>query len=107
MFGLKLNQLKKTKNFKYIVVSSEDKRILDKAKKKGFQTHLRDPYYSTSNVPMSEVYSYLGSVTAEYVAWINVTNPLAGSKIYDDAELYRKTLEYLSFIMLLYEENFS
>ena len=34
LFELKLNQLKKTKNFKYIVVSSEDKRILDKAKKR-------------------------------------------------------------------------
>ena len=110
LFELKLNQLKKTNNFKYIVVSSEDKRILDKAKKKGFQTHLRDPYYSTSNVPLSEVYSYLGSsVTAEHVAWINVTNPLAGSKIYDDAvNFYRKTLDKFDCLLSAIEvrENF-
>ena len=36
LFELKLNQLKKTKNFKYIVVSSEDKKILSVAKKKVF-----------------------------------------------------------------------
>ena len=41
---------------------------------------------------MSEVYSYIGSsVKAEHVAWINVTNPLAGSEVYDKAvTLYRK-----------------
>ena len=94
LFELKLHQLKKTKNFKNFLVSSEDQKILNIAKKKGFQTHLRDPYYSTSQVPMSEVYSYLGSVVkSEHVAWINVTNPLAESKIYDKAvEIYKKNL---------------
>ena len=92
LYELKLDQLKKTKNFKSIIVSSEDKKILGIAEKKGFLTHLRDPYYSTSKVPMSEVYSYIGSsVNAEHVAWINVTNPLAGSEVYDKAvTLYRK-----------------
>ena len=44
---------------------------------------------------MSEVYSYIGSsVKADHVAWINVTNPLAESKIYDKAvELYKKNLK--------------
>ena len=37
LFELKLNQLKKTKNFKRFVVSSEDKKILETAKKKVFQ----------------------------------------------------------------------
>ena len=35
---------------------------------------------------MSEVYSNLAKqVSTEYVAWINVTNPLVNHKIYDDA----------------------
>ena len=59
---------------------------------------------------MSEVYSYLGSsVTAEHVAWINVTNPLAGSKIYDDAvNFYRKTLDKFDCLLSAIEvrENF-
>ena len=78
LFELKLNQLKKTKNFKKFVVSSEDKKILEIANKKGFSIHERDSYYSTSKVPMSEVYSYIASsVEEEHVAWINVTNPLS------------------------------
>ena len=110
LFELKLKQLKRTKNFKEIVVSSEDKKILNFAKKKGFSTHLRDPYYSTSTVPMSEVYSYVGSsVNAEHVAWINVTNPLAESKIYDRAvELYKKNLKKYDCLLSAIEvkENF-
>ena len=110
LFELKLNQLKKTKNFKYIVVSSEDKKILSVAKKKGFHTHLRDPYYSTSSVPMSEVYSYVASsVRCKHVAWINVTNPLAGSKIYDEAvNQYRKKINKFDCLLSAIEskENF-
>lgn len=111
LYELKLNQLKKTKNFKYIVVSSEDKQVLSIAKKKGFKTHLRDSYYSTSTVPMSEVYSYIGASIkdAEHVAWINVTNPLAESKIYDNAvNLYKKNFKNHDCLLSAIEvrENF-
>jgi len=86
LFELKLTQLKKTKLFDEFYVSSESKLILEKAKSVGFKTHLRDPYYSTSSVPMSEVYKYIASsIKAEHVAWINVTNPLIDQKIYDQA----------------------
>ena len=62
------------------------------ATKYGFKTHFRDKYYSTSSVPMSEVYENLAKqATTEHVAWINVTNPLAGPEIYDKAvEIYKK-----------------
>ena len=92
LFELKLKQLKKTKKFKNIIVSSENEEILKTAKKSGFGIHVRDSYYSTSTVPMSEVYSYIASeIQADHIAWINVTNPLAGPKVYDKAvELYRK-----------------
>jgi CMP-N-acetylneuraminic acid synthetase len=110
LFELKLNQLKKTKNFKEFVVSSEDKKILNIAKKKGFLIHYRDSYYSTSKVPMSEVYSYIASaVNAKHVAWINVTNPLAGPKIYDEAvRLYKKNLNRFDSLLSAVEvkENF-
>lgn len=92
LLKLKLNQLKKTKKFHKFIVSSESKKILHYAKKLGYEIHERDPYYSTSKVPMSEVYSYIASeVKADYVAWINVTNPLVESKIYDKAvETFKK-----------------
>ena len=92
LFELKLSQLSKTKCFEDFYVSSENKTILKKAESKGFKTHLRDPYYSTPEVPMSEVYKYIASsIKADHVAWINVTNPLVGHKIYDSAaQMYKK-----------------
>jgi CMP-N-acetylneuraminic acid synthetase len=92
LFELKLKQLDKTKSFDDFYVSSESKSILEKAKSRGFKTHLRDPYYSTSSVPMSEVYKYVASsIKADHVAWINVTNPLIDHKIYDQAaNIYKK-----------------
>tara|TARA_B100000989_G_scaffold285383_1_gene253034 strand:+ start:1669 stop:2343 length:675 start_codon:yes stop_codon:yes gene_type:complete len=92
LFELKLCQLSKTKHFDDFYVSSENKNVLKKAKSLGFKTHLRDPYYSTPEVPMSEVYKYVASsIKAENVAWINVTNPLIGPKVYDEAaQIYKK-----------------
>lgn len=86
LYELKLNQLKKVKGFRDIIVSSESKEILEIAEKNGFSTHLRDPSYSTSDVPMSEVYSCIASeVHGEFIAWINVTNPLAETVDYEEA----------------------
>lgn len=86
LFELKLKQLKNTKKFKNFIVSSESKKVLKIAKKYNFKTHLRDKYYSTSKVSMSEVYSNLGKeVSTKYVAWINVTNPLCDADVYDNA----------------------
>ncbi len=94
LYELKLLQLSKTKQFKNFIVSSESKKVLKIAKKYGFKTHLRDSYYSTSHVPMSEVYSYLASqASTKYVAWINVTNPLADAKIYDKAVINFKKMK--------------
>ena len=110
LYELKLNQLGKTKNFKNFIVSSEDKNILKIAETKGFQTHLRDPYYSKSQVPMSEVYSYIASsIKAEHIAWINITNPLVNTKIYDKAaELYCKNYKKYDCLLSSKEnkENF-
>jgi len=86
IFELKLDQLQLVENLDRIVVSSEDDKVLDIAINKGFEIHKRDPKYSTSDVPMSDVYSYIASeIEGEHIAWINVTNPLAGSEIYTKA----------------------
>ncbi len=110
LFELKLKQLSKTKNFKRFVVSSEDKRALDIANKHGFDIHFRDPYYSTSKVSMSEVYSYIASeINGENVAWINVTNPLCDHKIYDQAvQIYKKSINKFDCLLSAIEhrENF-
>ena len=86
LFRIKLLQLKKTNCFEKIIISSENKQILNYAKKKGFDTHLRDKYFSTSKVPMSQVYSNIASeIEGDYIAWINVTNPLCDAHIYQNA----------------------
>ena len=92
LFELKLSQLSKAKGFDEIIVSSEEDMILSMAKKNGFGTHERDPKYSTSDIPMSDVYSYIASeIAGEDIAWINVTNPLADSDCYSKAvESYKR-----------------
>ena len=92
LLEIKLKQLSKTQCFKKIIVSSEDSYVIRFAKKLNFETHQRDPYYSTSKVPMSEVYSYIASeVEGENIAWINITNPLAGPEVYTKAvQRYKK-----------------
>ena len=57
LLELKLDQLSNTQGFENIIVSSEDSSILQFANKKGFDTHHRNPKCSTSEVPMSDVYS--------------------------------------------------
>lgn len=86
LLKIKLLQLKKTNCFKKIIISSENKQILNYAKNNGFSTHLRDSYFSTSKVPMSEVYRNIASeIDGDYIAWINVTNPLCDAYIYQNA----------------------
>ena len=86
LYELKLDQLKNVRGFSGIIISSENEQILDAARKKGFETHVRDPRYSTSTVPMSDVYSYIASeIRGEHIAWVNVTNPLAETGVYEKA----------------------
>ena len=92
LLELKLNQLKDVKGFNDIIVSSEDEEVLKVAESKGFSLHVRDPKYSTSEIPMSEVYTFIASeIHGDNIAWINVTNPLAETQIYEEAcNLYHK-----------------
>ena len=86
LYELKLDQVKDVKGFSNIIISSEDEGLLDIAKKRGFNIHVRNKKYSTSTVPMSDVYSYVASeVKGEHIAWVNVTNPLAGPENYNEA----------------------
>ncbi|HRK33688.1 MAG TPA: hypothetical protein PLJ47_03750 [Candidatus Hydrogenedentes bacterium] len=84
LLDLKLGHLKSVSNLDAIVVSSEDESVLDMARAAGVECHKRDPYYSTSHVPMSEVYTYLASeMDCKNVVWVPVTNPLAEADVYE------------------------
>ncbi len=103
LYELKLKQLSKTKQFKKIIISSESQHVLNVAKKYNFSTHLRDKRLSTSHVPMSQVYYNLAKeASSTYVAWVNVTNPLVGSDIYDSAaKAFKKKVLKSKFDCLL------
>ena len=92
---IKLETLVKLNIIDDVVVSTDSDHAIDIAKQFNVSVHERDPYYSTSRVPMSEVYSHIASeLRGEHIAWINVTNPLANAKIYDNAvTVYRKILK--------------
>ena len=86
LLEIKLNQLSKAEGFETVIVSSESKKVLDIAVANGFDIHERDPKYSTSHVPMSDVYTYIASeIYGDNIAWINATNPLAEAQIYTEA----------------------
>lgn len=86
LLEVKLKQVIESEAFGRILVSSEDDEILAVCERAGVSTHKRDAYYSTSEVPMSEVYQYLArEVQTEHIAWIPVTNPLVHAGIYRDA----------------------
>ena len=86
LLEVKLNKLSKAKGFERIIVSSESEKVLNIAIANGFDIHKRDPKYSTSHIPMSDVYSYIASeIEGDNIAWINATNPLAEAEIYTKA----------------------
>ena len=91
LLQLKLNQIKQVNNIDKIIVSSESKECLDIAKANDVAVHVRDSKYSTSKIPMSEVYSHLASeCDGKNIVWIPVTNPLANSEVYEKAiDLYK------------------
>ena len=92
LLELKLQQIKEVNNIDEIIVSSENEECLDIARQNDVSLHRRDSKYSTSDIPMSEVYSYLASeCLATNIVWIPVTNPLIEAKVYQDAiEIYTR-----------------
>jgi CMP-N-acetylneuraminic acid synthetase len=104
LLDLKLEQLKRVKGLDRIVVSSEDKTVLNMARDMGVELHVRDPKYSTNHVPMSEVYTYLASeMDSEIIMWVPVTNPLAESEVYEKAigEYYSQVYDSKEYDCLL------
>lgn len=87
LLELKLNQIENTVSIESVLVSSESDEVLDFAKNfKKVIIHKRDEYYSSSTVPMSEVYRHLAQkIDSQHVIWTQVTSPLVNSKIYKES----------------------
>ena len=102
LYELKLKQLSKCKNFDDIIISSESDKILNIAKKNNFSIHKRNKKYSTSKIPMSNVYKNIASeIKGDNIAWVNVTNPLVESEDYDKAVKFYKKMNKKKYDCLL------
>ena len=77
LLALKLEQLGRIRALDGIIVNSNDQAMLDTATGLGCETVLRDPYYASNVVSMSDVYENMAeNCHCDVIAYINVTNPL-------------------------------
>jgi CMP-N,N'-diacetyllegionaminic acid synthase len=74
-----------------VVVSSNDPDMLKMAENLGAETHLRDPYFASNTVSMSEVYENMaGAISCDDVMYALVTTPLVSNDSFIKAfETYR------------------
>lgn len=106
LLKIKLEQIQSLDIFDSIIVSSESDEILSMCELFNVVTHKRDSFYSTSEVPMSEVYEHLAQfVKTEYIAWIPVTNPLVDGKVYKKAVSAFRSLDHNTYDSLLSVHN--
>lgn len=90
LLEVKLAQLKRIQSLDGIVVNSNDFQMLDIARNMGCETVLRDPYYASNSVSMSDVYKNMAeNCECDTIAYINATNPLL-----EDETIERAIAEY-------------
>lgn len=66
-----------------ICVNSNDSSMLEVAASLGVKTVLRDAYFASDSVPMSEVYANMAeNIDTDMILLAHVTNPLADSDTY-------------------------
>lgn len=94
LLEVKLAQLKRIRALDGIVVNSNDSQMLDIARNMGCETVLREPYYASNSVSMSDVYKNMAeNCECDTIAYINATNPLL-----EDETIERAIVEYKRMI---------
>ncbi len=94
LLELKLNQLKRIKSLDGIIVNSNDETMLKIGSDLGCETVLRDPYYASNSVSMSEVYENMAqNCDCDVIAYINCTNPLLKDETIEKAIEEFKAME--------------
>lgn len=92
LLDIKIEQLKRIPNINEIVVNSNDPEILSIAKKHEVKVCLRDQYYASNTVSMSEVYKNMAeNMDCDVIVYANCTNPIIKDKtIFDIVEYYKE-----------------
>lgn len=82
----KIEQLKHVKGLDGVIVNSDSPEMLGIAASLGAETILRDPYYASNSVSMSDVYRNMAeNCRCDYILYANVTNPLTLTESYENA----------------------
>jgi len=86
LLEVNLDQLKRIKGLDGVIVNSNDETMLKIASDKGCETVLRDPYYASNSVSMSDVYKNMAeNCDCDVIAYINCTNPLLKDETIEEA----------------------
>ena len=98
LFELKLSQLMLVKGIQNIIVSTNDKKILDYLKKKIIKKLIidkRPDYLCGSKVSTDELVKYVPNIIkSDHVLWTHVTSPFFQAKDYENAiKVYKKNIK--------------
>lgn len=98
LFELKLSQLMLVKGIQNIIVSTNDKKILDYLKKKIIKKLIidkRPDYLCSSKVSTDELVKYVPNIIkSDHVLWTHVTSPFFQAKDYENAiKVYKKNIK--------------
>ena len=96
LLELKINQLLQLDGLGGVYINSESESILDIADKAGATTIVRDPFYSTNEIPMNEVYkNVVEDVPHEHIMFIHITSPLTKvTTLQSCIDIYRKVVTF-------------
>lgn len=91
LLEVKINQLKRVSNIDEIVVNSNDDEILEIAERCGAIPCVRDPFYASNSVSMSEVYRNMAeNMDCDVIVYANCTNPVIKDEtIFNLIEFYK------------------
>lgn len=92
LLEVRVKQLMKLPFLDGVFVSSNDPEMLRIARELGAETHLRDPYFASNTVSMSEVYENMASaMDCDDVLYGLVTTPLVSeASLLEAYDLYRQ-----------------
>lgn len=91
LLEVKIEQLKRISNIDEIVVNSNDEEILKIAERCGAIPCVRDPYYASNTVSMSDVYRNMAeNMNCDVIVYANCTNPVIKDEtIFNLIEYYK------------------
>lgn len=100
MLTLKVQQALRLDDVNKVIVTSDDKQMLEIADSLGAIALERDPYYASDTVPMGDVYVHLASsLSCKDILWTPVTSPLVKDEtIQKCIEIYKHETEFDSVV---------